>query len=207
MSHFIDLTRPLQNDLPVWPGDRSVHFEHVARIRDGSIVNIGNLALSVHNGTHADAPYHYNDAGVTIDRIPIETYVGPAQVIDVRGHPVVSIKLLQSLGAPAAPRLLLRTGCWTDPQTFPQDWTLLDLDAPAWLAANGVRLIGLDAPSVDALTSEDLPRHLACDRAGVLILENLLLDDAPTGIHELIALPLKLRGGDGSPIRAVLRCR
>ncbi len=205
MPTFIDITRPLRNDTPPWPGDRGVDFHHVARIAEGSAVNIGNLSLSVHNGTHADAPYHYNDQGVSIDQIPVETYLGPAQVVDVRGHPAISIDLLKSLGAPSAPRLLLHTGAWTEPTVFPTTWPLLDLEVPAWLAEQGVRVIGLDAPSVDELTSKDLPRHHACDRAGVLILENLLLEAAPAGTYELIALPLRIPTGDGSPIRAVLR--
>ena len=82
----------------------------------------------------------------------------------------------------------------------------MDLDVPAWLATRGVRLIGLDAPSVDELTSKNLPRHHACDQAGLCILENLLLDDiAPASDYELIALPLRIVGADGSPVRAVLR--
>ncbi|MCF3651301.1 cyclase family protein [Synoicihabitans lomoniglobus] len=205
MSTFIDITRPLHNGTPPWPGDRAVDFKHVAKIRDGSAVNIGNLSLSVHNGTHADAPYHYNDSGATIDAIPVDAYIGPAQVIDVRGHATISIALLEKLHAGTAPRLLLHTGAWTNPAEFPTTWSVLDLDVPAWLAARGVHLIGLDAPSVDELTSKDLPRHLALDRANVLILENLFLEAADPGLYELIALPLRLTHGDGSPIRAVLR--
>lgn len=205
MSRYIDITRPLHPGTPPWPGDRTVSFQFVARIPEGSAVNIGNLALSVHNGTHADAPYHYNEHGATIDAISVETYLGPAQVVDVSEHPLVTIEHLVARGVGPAPRLLLRTGAWTDPGTFPTTWSLLDLDVPAWLAAQGVRLLGLDAPSVDSLTSKDLPRHHACDRAGVLILENLQLDEVRPGFYELIALPLRIQGADGSPIRAVLR--
>jgi arylformamidase len=207
MPTYLDITRPLHPGTPPWPGDRHVDFKFVARIPDGSSVNIGNLALSVHNGTHADAPFHYNNDGPTIDQLPLDLHIGPAQVLDVRGHAAISIALLKSLGAGTAPRLLLRTGAWIDPDTFPADWGLMDLDVPAWLASLGVRLIGLDAPSVDELTSKTLPRHHACDDAGVCILENLLLDDAPPGApYELIALPLRIAGADGSPVRAVLRC-
>ncbi|WP_221032761.1 cyclase family protein [Actomonas aquatica] len=202
---FIDITRPLRSDTPPWPGDHPVVFTAAARIAEGSAVNLGNLSLSVHNGTHADAPYHYNENGTTIDQVPLDAYVGPAQVVDVRGHATISVALLESLGAPTAPRLLLHTGAWSAPDQFPETWPLLDLDVPAWLAERGVRVIGLDAPSVDALTSKDLPRHHACDHADVLILENLLLDAASPGLYELIALPLRIAGADGSPIRAVLR--
>ncbi len=206
MPTYHDITRPLHCGTPPWPGDRHVEFKFVASIPEGSAVNIGNLSLSVHNGTHADAPFHYNNAGLTIDQLPLDLHIGPAQVLDARGHATISTALLESLGAGAAPRLLLRTGAWTDPMTFPSHWGLLDLDVPAWLADRGVRLIGLDAPSVDHLTSKDLPRHHACDAAKICILENLDLDHvAPGSDYELIALPLHIKGADGSPVRAVLR--
>jgi arylformamidase len=80
-------------------------------------------------------------------------------------------------------------------------------DVPAWLGARGVKLVGLDVPSVDHLTSQDLVLHHACDAAGLVILENLDLRAVEPGVYELIALPLRIRGGDGSPVRAVLLSR
>lgn len=205
MSRLIDITRPLDAHTPPWPGDKSVVFNQELRIADGESVNLGSLSLSLHNGTHADAPYHYDDAGQTIEQVPLDRYIGPAQVVDVTGQEQVSISLLQSLLAPAHPRLLLRTGAWQDPHQFPETWPLMDLDVPDWLTDNGVVLVGLDAPSVDALQSKDLPRHHACRRAGVNIIENLQLDEVAPGDYELMAQPLPIRGADGSPVRAVLR--
>ena len=161
--------------------------------------------MSVHNGTHADAPYHYNDDGIPIDQVPLETYVGSARVVDIRDWTAITIPQLIAIDAGSAERLLLRTGAWIRPDAFPQSWPLMDPDVPIWLNAQGVKLIGLDAPSVDELTSKDLPIHLACNAAGLFIMENLLLDEAPAGDYELIALPLRLTGADGSPVRAVLR--
>ena len=205
MSPLIDITRPLQNGTPEWPGDTPVAFNFVARIENGDAVNVGHLSMSVHNGTHADAPHHYHDAGIPIDQVPLETYVGPARVVDIRDWKAITIAQLTTIEAGSAERLLLRTGAWTRPDEFPQSWPLMDPDVPAWLTARGVKLIGLDAPSVDELTSKDLPIHLACNAAGLFIMENLLLDDAPAGDYELIAIPLRLTGADGSPVRAVLR--
>lgn len=205
MSRLIDITRPLSAATPPWPGDQPVDFQPAATIAAGDVVNLGRLHMSVHVGTHVDAPFHYDNNGPTIDRIPPETYVGPAQVIDVRGKPAITVDLLTALGVPQAPRLLVRTGAWNAPDQFPTTWPLMDLEVPAWLTAHGVQLIGLDAPSVDSLDSEDLPRHVACGRAGLLIMENLQLDETAPGCFELIALPLRLMGSDGSPVRAVLR--
>ncbi|MEN9813271.1 MAG: arylformamidase [Verrucomicrobiota bacterium] len=205
---LIDISRPLYPGAPHWPGDRATAFHLNARIAEGSSCNVGELRLSVHNGTHADAPFHYNDRGATIDALDLARFVGPARVIDARGRAALTAELLADLGDAefrAAPRLLFRTDAWGDPDRFPAEWPLLDPALPAWLAARGVTLVGLDVPSVDELTSKDLPRHHRIDAAGLLILESLDLRAVAPGVYELIALPLRLRGADGSPVRAVLR--
>ena len=205
MSVFFDITRPLHPQIPVWPGDRELTLEHPAKLADGDAANVGHLHLSLHTGTHVDAPFHFVDGAVTIDEIPIDAYVGPAQVIDMRGEAAITIEFLAERLEPGTTRVLLHTGCWGSPDTFPQVWPVADDDVPAWLAEQGVRLIGLDAPSVDEITSSKLPRHHLFNDAGLLILENLLLDAVQPGVYELIVLPLRLKGGDGSPVRAVLR--
>ena len=205
---LIDISRPLYPGSPHWPGDRPTAFHLNARIADGASCNVGELRLSVYNGTHADAPFHYNDRGATIDALDLGRFVGPARVIDARGRDALTADLLADLTAAelaAAPRLLFRTDAWGDPAAFPTAWPLLDPALPAWLAARGVGLVGLDVPSVDELTSKDLPRHHRMDAAGLLILESLDLRAVAPGVYELIALPLRLRGADGSPVRAVLR--
>ncbi len=202
---FIDISRPIYSGMPVWPGDTPAEFRLAATIPQGFAVNIGRLALSIHSGTHADAPFHYNNDGAKIDAVPLGTFVGPARVVDIRGHATVTAGLLEAHDFSATPRVLLKSDTWTDPAVFPPDWPLMAPDVPAWLAARGVKLIGLDVPSVDHLHSKDLPIHHACDAAGLIILENLDLHATPPGVYELLALPLKIRDGDGSPLRAVLR--
>ena len=129
-------------------------------------------------------------------------------MIDARGHATFTEKLFGGLALAdfaAAPRLLFRTDAWLDLATFPSAWPLLDRALPAWLAQRGVKLIGLDVPSVDPLHNTDMAIHHLLDEAGIVILESLDLRGVETGVYELIALPLKIRGGDGSPVRAVLR--
>ena len=205
MPRFIDITRPIHTGMPVWPGDTPADFRHVATIGAGSVVNVGRLAVSVHAGTHADAPFHYNQAGLRIDQVPPEIYVGPAQVVDVRGEARLSRELLSRRDLGGVPRLLFKSDSWTNPAEFPRQWPLLEPDVPAWLAGRGVKLVGMDVPSVDHLASKDLPIHHAIDRAGMVIIENLDLRAVSPGPYELIALPLRIRDGDGSPLRAVLR--
>ncbi len=189
---FHDISRPIHTGMPRWPGDTPAEFKLVAKIPEGSAVNVGRLHLSVHTGTHADAPYHYNQAGARMDRVPVETYVGPARVVDVRGHATITIALLSAFDFSATPRVLFKSDTWTDPDYFPDSWPLLAANVPAWLGARGVKLVGLDVPSVDHLTSKDLPIHHALDAAGLVILENLDLHAVSPGVYELIALPLKI---------------
>jgi arylformamidase len=193
--------------MPVWPGDTPAEFVFAATKASGYSCNVGRLRVSAHTGTHADAPYHYNDAGAKIDEVPVATYVGPARVVDIRGHATVTTTLLAAHDFAATPRVLFKSDTWTDPAIFPTVWPLMAADVPAWLGARGVKLVGLDVPSVDHLTSQDLVLHHACDAAGLVILENLDLRAVEPGVYELIALPLRIRGGDGSPVRAVLLSR
>jgi arylformamidase len=202
-----DISRPIRTGMPVWPGDTAAEFTLVATIPAGSSCNVGRLLLSVHSGTHGDAPFHYNQGGAKMDELPLDTYVGPARVVDIRGHAIVTPALLSAVDFSGTPRVLFKSDSWPDPTVFPADWPLMTPDLPAWLAARGVRLVGLDVPSVDHLKSKDMAIHHALDAARILILENLDLRDVEPGVYELIALPLKIHGGDGSPIRAVLRTR
>lgn len=202
---LIDVSRPVFTGMPVWPGDTPAQFDFAATKAGGYSCNVGRLRVSMHTGTHVDAPFHYRDDGAKIDEIPVETYVGPARVVDVRGLATVTPAAFAGLDLAATPRVLLRSDCWRDPACFPSTWPLLAAGLATFLVAQGVRLIGLDFPSVDPLDSKDLPVHHECGRAGLFILESLDLSAAEPGVYELIALPLRVRGADGSPVRAVLR--
>lgn len=205
---IIDISRPLYTGSPHWPGDSATALELTASMAAGAACNVGRLSCSVHNGTHLDAPFHYNPRGLTTDQLDLSLYAGPARVIDARGHATFTPALFHGLteaDLAAVPRILFRTDAWSDLTTFPTTWPLLDRALPAWLAARGVKLIGLDLPSVDELNNKDMAIHHLLDAANILIIESLDLRDVEAGVYELIALPLKLRGGDGSPIRAILR--
>lgn len=202
---YYDISRPLHDATAHWPGDEPFHLESTMKITDGKSVNLSKISLSPHNGTHADAPYHCDDAGARMDEVPVERYVGPARVVALEGRSLITMADVQALDLNGVERLLVRTGSYPDYTRFNLAFTAFAADAIEYLAAAGVRLIGTDAHSMDPLTSHDLPAHHACGRTGMLILENLDLSAVPPGDYELIALPLRLVGGDGSPIRAVLR--
>jgi arylformamidase len=200
-----DITHPLCDATAHWPGDEPFRLQQTMRLSDGNSVNLSRISLSPHNGSHADAPYHYDDTGVPIAEVPLERYMGPALVVALEGRAAITEADVRGLNLAGVERLLVRTGSYPDYTQFNPDFTYFAPEAIAYLARAGVRLIGTDAHSMDPLTSHDLPAHHACGRAGMLILENLNLADVPPGMYELIALPLRLVYGDGSPVRAVLR--
>jgi len=196
---------PLNDALPVWPGDVPFHYSRSWRIADGATVNLGSISLSVHAGTHADAPVHFREDGAAIDGLELGVFIGPAALIDVSGRDTIRMEDIDSQAIGGAKRLLLRTDAWPDPATFPMTFPVIAPDVPAFLQSQGIVLLGLDVPSVDLFDSKNLPNHHALHRHGIQILESLCLKDVPPGHYELIALPLKLEGSDGSPVRAILR--
>lgn len=202
---LIDISRSIHTGMVVWPGDTPTAFSFANTKSGGYSANVGRLLTSMHAGTHVDAPYHFVDAGAKIDEVALDAYVGPARVIDARGRDELTPELFAPFDWAATPRALIRTDCWKNPAEFPSGWPRYAPELPVWLGAHGVRLVGMDFPSVDQPDSKDLPTHHALEAARVLILENLDLRAAEPGVYELIALPLKVRGGDGSPVRAVLR--
>ena len=190
---------------PEWPGDTPFSCGWTARVADGSSVNLTTITSSPHVGTHADAPLHVMDGGAGAESLPLEAFIGPALVVDVGAVP-------RDLGTDWAARvpngtvrLLLRTGMSIAGGTFPADWPALSAEAAELLVRRGLRLLGVDAPSVDRRESKTLAVHHALFRGGAQVLENLDLRGVAEGEYELAAAPVKWAGVDAAPVRAVLR--
>lgn len=207
MARLIDITPPLRVGAAVFPGDAPYAVSQTFAIGPGCPVNVTSVSLSTHCGAHADAPSHYDANGATIDALALEDYIGPARLIDARGPgPLVLPQEIAPALEGTPPRVLLRLAEELDPEVWPEGFRALAPETVDLLAARGVRLVGVDVPSVDPETSKDLPAHMAVRRHDMRILENLALSRADSGDYELIALPLKLEGLDAAPVRAVLRC-
>lgn len=201
MTRLYDLSPPLSPRLAVWPGD--VPFTRsVTTLPDG--MTFSSISTTVHLGSHADAPLHLVPGAAAIDEIPLETWLGPCQVVEARVGPRGRVRLEDLSEPPSAPRLLVKTGTFHDRERFADDFAGLDPSLAGELGARGVVLVGIDTPSVDPYDDETFASHRALILSGVAWLEGLVLAHVPPGRYDLAALPLRIEGGDGSPVRAVL---
>jgi arylformamidase len=191
--------------LQVWPGDTPPSREVLCDLKRGDNLTLSTLHATVHLGAHADAPSHYSADTPSIDERALNYYLGPCQVLRLAVPRRARIMPAMLPGRVAAERVLFATDTYPDPERFNEDFAALSPELVAELHRQGVKLVGIDTPSVDLFDSEDLPAHQAFLRCDMAILEGLVLGGVPEGVYELIALPLKLVGFDASPVRAVLR--
>ncbi len=211
MRALWDISPPISPATPAFPGDTVYTQRWTARIGPACPVNVSAITMSPHLAAHADAPLHYAREGSPIGAVDLDPFLGSCRVIHAIGRgPLIRPADLAhaadgETGTPALPpRVLVRTRPralteWSD------DFAALAPETIEWLASAGVRLIGIDTPSVDPAGSKTLDSHQQLLTHDMRVLENLVLDDVPAGDYELIALPLKLADADASPVRAVLR--
>ena len=201
-----DISVALREGTPEWPGDTPYACRWASLIANGESVNVSAVIGSPHVGTHADAPLHVRDGWPGSHELPLEAFVGPATVVDVSVQTgIIEAETLQYDPDIHGERLLLRTGRTIAGGQFPAEWPTLSEACVRTLIGRGLRLLGVDAPSVDPRESKTLPVHQMLFSANAYILENLDLRRVPTGQYELIALPLKFMALDAAPVRAVLR--
>lgn len=202
-----DISRPLVAGIPVWPGDTPFSFAFAGAIASGASVNVGQLTLSAHTGSHVDAPLHFADGALDVAAIPLDACLGPCVVAAVRptGRGIRPSDLPPGLPEQLrqAPRLLLASYA-RRPEAFDEGMAHATVELADWLAASGVRLLGIDSDSMDAFDSRELPAHRRLAAHGITILEGIDLSAVAPGSYDLVALPLRILGGDASPVRAVL---
>ena len=203
-----DISEPISEHTAVFPGDTPFSREWVMRMEEGRSCNVSTIRMSAHCGTHTDSPLHYESEDTDIASVELTTYVGRCRVLGVTGEgdpslvpgSALSADILEDVG-----RLLLRTADKHDYTVFDRHFTALGPDAARAVVAAGLRLIGIDTPSMDYAESQELEAHKILRAGNVALLENLDLTGVPEGDYELIALPLRILGSDSSPVRAILR--
>jgi arylformamidase len=202
---ILDISILVSAATPEWPGDVPFSCGWSARIEQGASVNLSHVAGSPHVGTHADAPLHVHDGWPASDELALEPFLGPVVVLDVTRAPAGTLAL--DAGDPrleGCERLLLRTDRTIADGVFPTSWPVLSAATAILLATAGVKLVGVDAPSVDERESKSLEVHHGLFGGGAYVLENLDLRGVAEGRYELVALPQRLAGLDAAPVRAVL---
>ena len=204
-----DITLTITPGFPAWPGDPEVHLERISKMEEGANCNVSSLSLSVHTGTHIDAPYHFVADGATVESLPLDVLVGTAQVVQIPDTcDLITAEVLKQAGiAPNTQRLLLRTRnshYWADNvMSFKTHFVAIDPDGANYLVESGIKLVGIDYLSI-APFRRSRPTHTILLSAGIIPVEGLNLWDIPAGFYQLYCLPLKLGGADGAPTRVIL---
>ncbi len=203
-----DISEPIEPASATFPGDTPFSQEWVARQENGASCNVSTIRMSVHVGTHTDAPLHFDLAGPDIATVDLTRYLGRCRVVDVQGEGALSLIPARAITAAmlaGAERLLFRTRATHDHRAWDPAFTAVGPEAAKVLVQAGIRLVGIDTPSMDHADSKELDGHHLLYEGGVAILENIDLRSVPAGDYELIALPLRIVNGDSSPVRAILR--
>jgi arylformamidase len=203
----IDISMELREGMAVYPGDGPVRLENLSSLGKGDPYELTYLHMGAHAGTHLDAPAHFLAGGMGVEGIPLQELIGPCRVCRLdEGVRSIGPACLEKRVVTPARRLLLRTGnsLLHDRDDFQADHAYLTGEGAAWLRDNGVRLVGFDYLSVERYGAEKAEAHLELLRAGIPILEGLDLSGVEEGEYWLIALPLRLLGAEGAPVRAVL---
>ncbi|WP_342472051.1 cyclase family protein [Metasolibacillus sp. FSL H7-0170] len=201
---WIDITQPLNKNIATWAGDTKFIYETVATKEHTGSVNVGMLQMSLHSGTHMDAPFHFDNNGQTFEQLDLERCIGKVVVVECLDSEFIEMSHVAGkiTGVNA---VFFKTKTLANAHIFPQEVPTLTIETVAYLKESDINLIGVDVPSVDKVTSKELPIHHALVESDIYIVENLLLEHIKAGRYEMIILPLLIEGADGSPVRAVIK--
>lgn len=212
MPTYYDVTVPLSNELPTYPGDPGIQIGEWRALAKGDTANVSVVNFGAHTGTHVDAPAHFIEGAGKVEDLPLDALIGQALVVEApQDCLVIDEDFVKTHVPPATERVLFKTrnsAFWNEPEPqFHTDFTHLNVDSATWLRNQGAKLVGIDYLSIEKSKSPGHPTHIALLSKGIVIVEGLNLSEVPPGRYELICLPLKLRSnlGDGAPTRAVLR--
>ncbi len=200
---YIDISPVLRAGIAVFPGDTRFEREIAMSFKEGQHLDLSSIKTTLHVGAHTDAPSHYHADGKTIEERSLTHYLGSCQVIEVKGNPwrILPGDLHDEI---KAPRILFKTNSFPDPDKWQDDFSALSPELIHLLHSKKVILVGIDTPSVDPAKDKTLAAHKAIHECDMAILEGIVLTDVQPGLYQLIALPLRIEGGDASPVRAIL---
>jgi arylformamidase len=201
---YIDISPVLSSKTAVFPGDTPFKRGINMSFSSGSHLDLSDIHTTLHIGAHTDAPSHYHERGKSIEKRDLSLYFGDCQVIEVRLSPEARIYPKDFSDEIKAPRVLFKTNSFSNPDQWKDEFNSLSPELVNFLHQKGVKLVGIDTPSVDPATSKDLPSHKALFETDMALIEGIILTHVKPGLYQLIALPLNIEGADASPVRAIL---
>ena len=207
-DQIIDISPIISENIAVFPGDKTFERKVSLSIKDGNNIDLSSINSTVHLGAHTDAPNHYHKDGCGIDQVDLGRYYGPCQVIQAKGSDTEGRIRPEDISHQTlkCQRILLKTQSFPNPNKWNDDFWSLHPDTIKYLSESNVVLIGIDTPSVDPANDQDLKSHTEIYKNRMSILEGIVLTNVEEGQYKLIALPLKIKDADASPVRAVLIC-
>lgn len=203
-----DVTAPISNAMPVWPGDPPVQLtpkSHVSRDKSHT-VHLTSIEMGSHTGTHVDAPFHMIDGAKRLSDFALDVFVGPVTVFEIPSASSISRTELEQFNWDGIERALFKTENskhWQD-RKFYEEFVHLEPEGAQFLADHGIRLVGIDYLSIDKFKSASHPSHFVLLKKDIIIIEGLNLNAVPAGAYHMVALPLNLQGSDGAPARVIL---
>lgn len=204
---MIDITLDIENRMVVYPTDPAVRIKKYYSIKKGNKVNLSIMQLGSHTGTHIDAPNHFLDSGKTIDKISLDDLTGTVLVLEFRNVKYIDISDLKKKDLKNHKRILFKTknSSYWQLKKFNPDYVYLTEEAASYLVSKKIKLVGIDGFSIERYKSSDCMVHKILLSNDIIIVESLNLRAVKQGEYELLCLPLKIKNGDGAPVRAVLR--
>ena len=205
---WIDISVPLRSGMVHWPGDPPVQIERRLALDRGEVMNLSTVSMSLHSGTHMDAPLHFLREGASLDEMPLAATVGRARVIEIRDPESIKPEHLAGRRIRRGERILFKTRnskrCWARAE-FCEDFVYISKEAARYLAERRVQTVGIDYISVGGFHQDTVETHQILLEAGIWIIEGLNLGGVRPGRYELVCLPLRVLRSDGAPARAILR--
>src|SRR3954462_6888735 len=204
---LIDVSIPLDAQLPTYPHNTPFTLEPIKRIARGDSSNVSTLHMSAHTGTHVDAPRHFFDEGTGTEALSLELLIGRARVVEVGARAGIAAEDLDGVDLTDDIRVLFKTHnsrLWGSPE-FHEDYVGVLESGAKYLVDHGIKVVGVDYLSVEKFHNPGAPAHHILLGAGTIVIEGLDLRGVEAGIYEMFCLPLRVVGSDGAPARVVLR--
>ncbi len=207
-NNIYDISVLLGEESIDYPGDTPYSRELISTIEKSGIFELSKLELSAHSGTHIDTPAHFIDSGKTLDAYKVQDFILPAQVVEIEDNEAVKVSALRNLDIRAGEALIFKTANSMNGHCisglFSDDFIYLTSEAAGFCVEKKYGLVGLDYITIEKYDDNDFPAHRKILGNNILVLEGINLKEVPPGEYTLMCLPLRIKGGEASPVRAIL---